>query len=175
MNEEIEEAFGIVMKLTSLSKEEIMSKTRRRQPMFARQLVAYCLRKHTRLSLADIGIAIKKDHATVLHSINKVSSDSEYDPYVKDLKEAVDRKVVPPIYSLRGKMFECYNQSGATETKVDNAFRVILNNIELFEAQKRGMESKSLYDNALRLQQLEIMQLKGNITKLKRSIANIVR
>lgn len=165
----------MVEKLTSLDKDYIISKTRRSQPMFARQLVAYYLRKHTRMSLTEIGSAINKDHATVLHSINKINSDSDYDTYVKDMKEALDRKVIPPMYILRNKMLECYDRSGGAENKVDNVFRVILSNIELFESQKRGMESKSLYDNALRLQQREIGELKQNITILKRSIASLVR
>ena len=173
--EDIKEAFKFIYKLTNVTKEEIRAKTRKRQPVFARQLLSYYLRKNTRMSLHQIGETIDRDHATIIHSVNKITEDAEYDAYVRDMKEAIDGKVAPYIYSLRVKLTESYTETKGIQNKVDDAFRVILNNIELFESHKRSMESKSLYDNALRLQQTEIGLLREQVRDLKSSISSIMK
>tara|TARA_R110000851_G_scaffold117849_8_gene244907 strand:- start:13514 stop:14041 length:528 start_codon:yes stop_codon:yes gene_type:complete len=175
MQEEIDEAYEFVYKLTDLRRDEILDDTRKRAPMFARQLIAYYLKKHTTMTLAKIGQAIGKNHATVLHSIAKVSESAEQDSYVRDLKEAIDTRIAPFVYALRSKFMDCCYDSFSVPVKVDNVFRVIIDNIELFDAQKRSMESKSLYDNALRLQQIEIGKLKAQAKEMKIIISSIMK
>ncbi len=58
----------------SVDESTIRSKQRNKGVVEARQLAMYLCRKMTTLSLPDIGREFSRDHATVLHAINKVES-----------------------------------------------------------------------------------------------------
>ena len=63
-----------------ISKEMMLSKTRKREIVQARQIAMYLGRSLTKTSLAQIGAQIGgKDHATVLHACNTVSDLIETD------------------------------------------------------------------------------------------------
>ncbi len=55
-----------------LTKEEICSRSRKRSITWPRQLAMYLARKQTDVSLEAIGREFNRDHATVIHSIERV-------------------------------------------------------------------------------------------------------
>lgn len=63
--------------------------TRKREVVFARQLLMWYLRKNTKISLKKIGkICGKRDHATVLHAEKTVDNYLDYnDKYFKQVTE----------------------------------------------------------------------------------------
>jgi chromosomal replication initiator protein len=78
----------------SLSFELINSKTRKREIVQARQLAMYFAKKHTKSSLATIGLHCgNKDHATVLHAcrtvVNLIETDKQFRSYVEDLEKKI--------------------------------------------------------------------------------------
>lgn len=75
-----------------ISAESMISKTRKREIVQARQIAMYLGRSHTKTSLASIGAQIGgKDHATVLHACNTVSdlieTDRNFRQYVSDIEK----------------------------------------------------------------------------------------
>lgn len=75
-----------------ISPDAIISKTRKREIVQARQITMYLVRNLTKTSLASIGSQIGgKDHATVIHACNTVSDLIETDRnirrYVADLEK----------------------------------------------------------------------------------------
>ncbi len=80
----------IVCDYFNLNLEMINSKTRKREIVQARQLAMYFSKKHTKSSLATIGLHCgNKDHATVLHACrtvnNLIETDKQFRTYVEDL------------------------------------------------------------------------------------------
>ncbi len=75
-----------------ITRELMLSKTRKREIVQARQIAMYLGRNLTKTSLAAIGAQIGgKDHATVLHACNTVSdlieTDRNFKQYVTDIEK----------------------------------------------------------------------------------------
>jgi chromosomal replication initiator protein len=70
------------------------SKTRKREIVQARQLAMYFSKKHTKNSLATIGLQCgNKDHATVLHACRTVSNLIETDRRFRTYVDDIDKKL----------------------------------------------------------------------------------
>jgi chromosomal replication initiator protein len=74
--------------------EAINSKTRKRDIVQARQLAMYYSKKHTKASLATIGLHCgNKDHATVLHACrtvnNLIETDKQFRTYVEEIEKRI--------------------------------------------------------------------------------------
>ncbi len=84
----------VVCDYFNLPVDIINSKTRKREIVQARQLAMYFSKKHTKSSLATIGLHCgNKDHATVLHACrtinNLVETDKQFRTYVEDLDKKI--------------------------------------------------------------------------------------
>ncbi|HRZ77820.1 MAG TPA: chromosomal replication initiator protein DnaA, partial [Bacteroidales bacterium] len=80
----------VVCDYFSLPIDQMNSKTRKREIVQARQLAMYFSKKHTKASLATIGLHCgNKDHATVLHACrtvnNLIETDKQFRIYVEEL------------------------------------------------------------------------------------------
>lgn len=83
---------SVVCDYFSITKDIMLSKTRKREIVQARQIAMYLGRNLTKISLAAIGQQIGgKDHATVLHACNTVSdlieTDRTFRQYVNDIEK----------------------------------------------------------------------------------------
>ncbi len=77
-----------------LASDAIHSKTRKREIVQARQLAMYFAKKHTKSSLATIGLQCgNKDHATVLHACRTVNNLIETDKQFRIYVEELDKKI----------------------------------------------------------------------------------
>jgi chromosomal replication initiator protein len=72
---------------------DMQSRTRKKAIVFPRQVAMYLSRAHTRQSLADIGKAFGRDHATVLHEIKVVSDRIVRDISISAQVEVLNKKV----------------------------------------------------------------------------------
>ncbi|MEN8224765.1 MAG: chromosomal replication initiator protein DnaA [Bacteroidota bacterium] len=84
----------VVCDYFSLSLDVINSKTRKREIVQARQLAMFFAKKHTKASLATIGLHCgNKDHATVLHACrtvnNLIDTDKQFRIYVEELNKKI--------------------------------------------------------------------------------------
>lgn len=84
----------IVCDYFNLPIDTINSKTRKRDVVQARQLAMYFSKKHTKSSLATIGLHCgNKDHATVLHACrtvtNLIETDKQFRVYVEDIEKKI--------------------------------------------------------------------------------------
>ena len=74
--------------------DQINSKTRKRDIVQARQLAMFFSKKHTKSSLATIGLHCgNKDHATVLHACrtvnNLIETDKQFRTYVEEIEKRI--------------------------------------------------------------------------------------
>ena len=77
--------------------KQIRTRTRKREWLDARQVAFHLIRKHTRLSLSEIGKMFKQtpdakpfDHATVLHGDRHIISLMAYDTKLRDTVNALN-------------------------------------------------------------------------------------
>jgi chromosomal replication initiator protein len=78
----------------NLPVELMVSKTRKREIVQARQLAMYFSKKLTKASLATIGLHCgNKDHATVLHACRTVSNLQETDKQFKNYIDELEKKI----------------------------------------------------------------------------------
>lgn len=69
--ESISTILNKVSKLYEIPSEVILSKTNKREVVYARFCVMWCLRKYLGLTLTKIAYSVgKKEHSSVLHGIN---------------------------------------------------------------------------------------------------------
>jgi chromosomal replication initiator protein len=84
----------VVCDYFNLPLEVINSKTRKRDIVQARQLAMFFAKKHTKSSLATIGMHCgNKDHATVLHACRTVNNLVETDKQFRTFVEEIDKKI----------------------------------------------------------------------------------
>ena len=84
----------VVCDYFNLPVEAINSKTRKREIVQARQLAMYFAKKHTKASLATIGLHCgNKDHATVLHACRTVNNLIDTDKQFRIYVEELDKKI----------------------------------------------------------------------------------
>ena len=88
----IDKVQKVVCDYFNISRDELLSKTRKRQIVQARQIAMYMSRNLINCSLSTIGAEIGgKDHATVLHACTTVndliSTDKSFRQYVSDIEK----------------------------------------------------------------------------------------
>ena len=88
----IDKVQKVVCDYFNITRDDLLSKTRKRQIVQARQIAMYMSRSLINCSLSVIGNEIGgKDHATVLHACNTVndlmSTDKTFRQYVSDIEK----------------------------------------------------------------------------------------
>ena len=84
----------VVCNYFCITPENLLSKTRKREIVQARQIAMYLSRSMTKASLSSIGSQIGgKDHATVLHSYNTVCDLLDTDKHFKQHVQAIEKKL----------------------------------------------------------------------------------
>lgn len=82
----------------NLTPEAILSKTRKREIVQARQITMYLVRKLTKTSLASIGSRMGgKDHATVLHACSAVRDLIETDRNIRRYVAELEKQFKPTV------------------------------------------------------------------------------
>jgi chromosomal replication initiator protein len=89
-----EQIFEIVGRDYGLTKEQIISRSRKRECVESRHLIAYIIKRKTRFSLAKIGEMVGgKDHTTIIHSIRTFEDLFGTDSVFRERCENVFAKV----------------------------------------------------------------------------------
>lgn len=84
----------IVQNYFNVQEDYFLLKTRRYDIVLPRQIAMYLIRKHTTLSLSDIGIKFgNKDHATVLHGVKKVKDYIQVDKVLRRKVNDIDKMI----------------------------------------------------------------------------------
>jgi hypothetical protein len=91
---------------------DVREVNRNRHVVQLRAAVAYSLRNEADLTLTDIGNAVDKNHATILHYIKNVENYAAYDSKFKDdfwdirykVCKMVDTTSLPVLENMLGKM-----------------------------------------------------------------------
>lgn len=84
----------VVCDFFNIHVDHLNSKTRKREIVQARQLAMFFSKKHTKSSLATIGLHCgNKDHATVLHACRTVNNLIETDKQFRNYVEEIEKKI----------------------------------------------------------------------------------
>jgi chromosomal replication initiator protein len=90
----IEDIKGAVAQHFSLKVSEIISKRRTKNLSFPRHLAMYLCRKHTTSSYPEIGAQFGgRDHSSVIHAANVVTSKMEDEKEIRDLVKDIERRI----------------------------------------------------------------------------------
>jgi chromosomal replication initiation ATPase DnaA len=139
----------VVLRYTGVDRKKLFFKTRKNEVVLSRQLIMYFLKQITKLSLADIGACVGKDHATTLHSIRVIDNYIFTNCMIKGVrfKDAVNK--------MR-KSIDAYIQKSSIDEQSDLV--VNLQN----ELLRQMEDNKNLYK--------ELSQLYATIRSLKSKI-----
>jgi len=88
-----------------ITKEDLQLKTREETIREARQVCMYYLKIHTKASLQRIGLYYKKDHATVLHSVNTVKNQMDTNKYFNQKIEMMEESILKNKLAISDKMY----------------------------------------------------------------------
>ena len=92
----LEEIVGLVEHTFRVPRTELVSKSRKGNTNWARQVAMFLARQYTLAPLEEIGKAFGRDHATVIHAFSKVSEAMEKSPSrryeVEFLKQKLELK-----------------------------------------------------------------------------------
>ena len=76
--------------------EDVTSKKRNSEFVLPRQIVMYLCRKLTDTSYVNIGkLLSKKDHTTIMHGVNKITSELEINEDLKNKVDIIIKKLNP--------------------------------------------------------------------------------
>ncbi len=89
----LNEIVALVEHNFAVSRTELCSKTRKGGPTWARQVAMYLARTYTKLPLEEIGAHFGRDHATVVHSFQKVNDAVESHPQKRYQVEFLKKKL----------------------------------------------------------------------------------
>lgn len=64
-----------VVEFFEITKEDLMSKSRKKKVALPRQITMFLFKKELKMSYPEIGEYFKRDHTTALHAFNKISED----------------------------------------------------------------------------------------------------
>jgi chromosomal replication initiator protein len=93
-NLSIEAIIEVVAKYFSLSSNDLKGKKRTQKIVFPRQLAMYIARELTEHSTTELGQSFGgKDHATVMHSIEKIKTQRITDPSLDSIIESLKRSI----------------------------------------------------------------------------------
>ena len=82
----------------NLTPLDITSQRRNKEVVYPRQIVMYLCRNMTNAGLQNIGKALGgRDHTTILHGIEKISSDLENNPTLQNTIDILKKKINPQI------------------------------------------------------------------------------
>ena len=76
----LDEIITLVEHNFGISRDDMISKSRKSVTVWARQVAMYLARHHTLLPLEEIGKTFGRDHATVIHAFQKVTETMESQP-----------------------------------------------------------------------------------------------
>ncbi|POR05368.1 chromosomal replication initiation protein DnaA [Alkalispirochaeta sphaeroplastigenens] len=84
----------VVADYFNLSSNELKGKKRTRQVAFPRQMAMYITREITEASMTDVGLEFGgRDHTTVMHACQRISSRMRTDPTIEDIIQTLIRKI----------------------------------------------------------------------------------
>ena len=85
-----------VGKFYNIEPEALRGQSRTKETALARQIAMYQIRRMTNLSLKEIGKEFDRDHATVMHSIDRVEklmkTNPEISEIIKDLNANINAR-----------------------------------------------------------------------------------
>lgn len=77
----------------NIKAEEFNAKKRTKSIVYPRQIAMYLCRELTDLSLPKIGEEFGRDHTTIMHACDKISTDIEIDPELKNIINDLIKKI----------------------------------------------------------------------------------
>ena len=87
---------NVVAEHFGVKPEDITSKKRNSEFVLPRQVVMYLCRKLTDTSYTNIGKLLgKKDHTTIIHGVNKIEEDLEYNEELRNKVDIIRKKINP--------------------------------------------------------------------------------
>ncbi len=92
-----EEVVALVARYFDIGLDDLASPSRKREIVQARQVAMYLLRHELDLSYGSIGALFGgRDHATVMHSVEKIEGLLESDDVVQNALESLRSRIVSP-------------------------------------------------------------------------------
>ena len=88
------EIIQLVSQSVGIPIEEIKSRSRKRELVDARKLMAHFLSNHTSLILEDIGILINTSHSNVVHMKNKLYQLLQTDKQLQRIFNSIERHIL---------------------------------------------------------------------------------
>jgi len=82
-----------VAKCFNVSPAEIMGSARNKDIVLARQVAMYVTRRMTPLSLQEIGAAFKRDHTTVMHSLERIETMAKKSPEMAEMLKDINANI----------------------------------------------------------------------------------
>ena len=84
----------VVSKQYGITIKALQSKSRLQKTTLPRQMAMYLTRKHTELSLSDIGLLYNRDHSTVLYAIDSVTIKISENQAIRKQLEILENHIV---------------------------------------------------------------------------------
>ena len=86
----MEDIIGTVCEHSDVTEKAVLGQSRQKDVVRARQLIIHLAKRLTNHSLTEIGNAVRRSHATVLHSIDTMNSQMEYDSVLRHDAELLE-------------------------------------------------------------------------------------
>ena len=93
-------------KFFGISKEEILSSSRKKEVTESRQIAMYLIRKFIKKSFKEIGMLFKREHSTVIYNIKSLEKKLYTDPSIRIKIEHISNQIKEELSSSKMKTNE---------------------------------------------------------------------
>jgi hypothetical protein len=130
----------LVSNTEDISIERLQSTTRKREVVFARQLIMYLMRKYTKESEAVIASRFGKAHCTCIHSVKTIKNLVETDRNIRGWVALYEIKLDSLLDFEKNMVIDKTTEiREQLKARIDNGFQISLESVIIYNKLIKGL------------------------------------
>jgi len=140
-NKPLIDFFEDYCKRVDITKEQLFSKSRKRDLVEKRMVLSYTLRKSLGMTYQQIGKSLDKNHASIIHSIKNIENFLVVYPHIRELYNISDEVLL----EHKENLIEFYNSPIKTQIEREKKLvEILLDNNSILKSKIKHLK-KELY------------------------------
>ena len=141
-NKPLIDFFEDYCKRVDITKEQLFSKSRKRDLVEKRMVLSYTLRKSLGMTYQQIGKVLNKNHASILYSVKNIENFLIVYPHIRELYNIADEVLL----EHKKDLIEFYNSPIRTQIEREKKLvEILLDNNSILKSKIKHLK-KELYD-----------------------------
>jgi hypothetical protein len=138
-NKPLIDFFEDYCKRVDITKEQLFSKSRKRDLVEKRMVLSYTLRKSLGMTYQQIGKSLDKNHASIIHSIKNIENFLAVYPHIRELYSISDEVLL----EHKENLIEFYNSPIRTQIEREKKLvEILLDNNSILKSKIKQLKKQ---------------------------------